>query len=87
MPPLALTRFHEQTRREAARFLTANGYLISIHTLANLACKGGGPSFEYFGSRTFYKPNELLDWAESRFKSARQDQGFDSYPIKTLRGG
>jgi hypothetical protein len=65
------------TRREAAMFLTANGYPISIHTLANFACKGGGPSHEFFGRRTFYKPNELLDWAELRLRPARQDQSLN----------
>lgn len=65
------------TRREAAMFLTENGYPISFHTLANLACKGGGPTHKYFGRRTFYKPNELLDWAKSRLSSECQDQGFN----------
>ena len=39
------------TRREAAEFLTHQGYSVAPTTLAKYATVGGGPVFEKFGRR------------------------------------
>ena len=67
------------SRKEAAKFLAENGYMISIQTLSKFACVGGGPDYEKWGKFALYKPEELLVWAESRLepvpsKSHRQSQ-------------
>jgi len=57
---------HVLLRREAAEFLTSEGYPIKASTLAKLASIGGGPVFRKFGSRPIYEQTDLLEWAKSR---------------------
>jgi hypothetical protein len=54
------------TRKEAAKFLTTNGYPCSFETLASKASRGGGPAFIIFGRHALYSEQDLLAWAESR---------------------
>ena len=59
-------------RKEAAQFLTAQGYKTAPATLAKLACLGGGPTFESFGRRPLYREADLLAWAEARTTGPRR---------------
>ena len=59
-------------RKEAAQFLTDQGYKTAPATLAKLACIGGGPPFESFGRRPLYREVDLLAWAQSRSTGPRR---------------
>ena len=59
-------------RKEAAQFLTAQGYRTAPATLAKLACIGGGPAFESFGRRPLYREADLLAWAQARSTGLRR---------------
>ena len=59
-------------RREAAKFLTNEGYPVAPSTLAKLASIGGGPEFESFGRLPLYRPDALLFWAKSRSTGPRR---------------
>jgi hypothetical protein len=59
-------------RKEAALFLTSNGYRTAPATLAKLACLGGGPVFESFGRRPLYREVDLLAWAEAKTTGPRR---------------
>jgi hypothetical protein len=59
-------------RKEAAQFLTDQGYKTAPATLAKLACIGGGPTFESFGRRPLYREVDLLAWAEARTTGPRR---------------
>jgi hypothetical protein len=59
-------------RKEAAQFLTDQGYKTAAATLAKLACIGGGPPFESFGRRPLYREAELLGWAQGRTTGLRR---------------
>lgn len=54
------------SRAEAAAFLTARGYRISVATLGKYACVGGGPAFEKFGRRPLYTESSLIEWAKKK---------------------
>lgn len=54
------------TRREAARYLTEEGFPCAPATLAKYACQGGGPVFVRFGLKPLYRPDDLIDWAVGR---------------------
>lgn len=54
------------SRAEAAAFLTARGYRISVATLGKYACVGGGPVFEKFGRRPLYTESSLIEWAKNK---------------------
>ena len=58
--------------RQAAAFLTDNGYKTAPATLNKLRCVGGGPEFELFGRRPIYSETSLLEWARARTTSARR---------------
>ena len=58
--------------RQAAAFLTDNGYKTAPATLNKLRCVGGGPEFELFGRRPIYSEKSLLEWARARTTSARR---------------
>ena len=60
------------TRREAADWLTDNGYPVAPTTLAKYASIGGGPLFESFGRRPLYRPENLLSWARARSTGPRR---------------
>lgn len=60
------------SRRDAAEYLTNNGYQTAPSTLAKLASVGGGPIFESFGRKPLYKPDNLLAWAEARSSGPRR---------------
>jgi hypothetical protein len=59
-------------RKEAAQFLTDQGYKTAPATLAKLACIGGGPMFESFGRRPLYREPDLLAWAQARTTGPRR---------------
>jgi len=59
-------------RKEAAQFLTDQGYKTATATLAKLACIGGGPPFESFGRRPLYREADLLAWAQGRTTGPRR---------------
>jgi hypothetical protein len=59
-------------RKEAAQFLTDQGYKTAPATLAKLACIGGGPTFESFGRRPLYREADLLAWAHARTTGPRR---------------
>lgn len=52
--------------KTASEFLSERGFKIAIATLAKLRCIGGGPKFVRFGRYVGYRPNDLLDWAQTR---------------------
>lgn len=60
------------SRREAADFLTGQGYKTAPATLAKLASIGGGPVFESFGRRPLYREADLLKWAVERSTGPRR---------------
>ena len=65
-------------RRQAADYLTDQGFPIAATTLAKYASVGGGPVFESFGRRPLYRPDDLMGWARERSTGPRRstaDQG------------
>ncbi|PZF76451.1 DNA-binding protein [Aestuariivirga litoralis] len=59
-------------RREAAAYLTGQGFKVSPNTLMKLACIGGGPTFRKFGVRVIYEAPDLDAWAKERLSSPRR---------------
>jgi hypothetical protein len=57
------------TRRRGAEALTEAGYPTACATLATLACRGGGPPYQRYGSRVVYRWGDLLAWAQSRLSA------------------
>ena len=53
-------------RREAAAWLTEQGYPVRSATLAKYATVGGGPEFVSYGRFPLYTPDNLLKWALAR---------------------
>jgi hypothetical protein len=60
------------TRREAAEFLTHQGYSVAPTTLAKYATVGGGPVFEKFGRRPLYLRSDLMAWVAGRSSGRRR---------------
>jgi hypothetical protein len=60
------------SRRDAARFLSEQGYKTAPSTLAKLACIGGGPPFRSFGRQPLYHPADLAAWAHARCSGSRR---------------
>ncbi len=54
------------SRQEAIEWLAERGWLISVKRLSNLAWLGGGPAYERWGKFTYYKAQDLREWAEGR---------------------
>lgn len=55
------------TRKEAARYISANYFAMAPQTLANLVVRGGGPPFTRNGwSSVTYDRADLDVWAASR---------------------
>jgi len=69
-----MTEFSDRRlgRREAAQFLTDQGYPVAPTTLAKLASIGGGPMFESFGRKPLYRTADLLTWARARSSGPRR---------------
>jgi hypothetical protein len=72
-PPFDPTAASDRmTRIQAAAFLTAIGFPISVKTLAQRACGRGysqgppGPPYQSFLNRVIYEKNDLIVWAESQ---------------------
>jgi hypothetical protein len=62
------------TRRELAKFLTEQGYPITVSTLDKLAMptRAEGPEPEgYWGRCLLYDPKKAIAWARKRFRSWR----------------
>ena len=58
-------------RKEASRYLEAvHGVRTAPSTLAKLACVGGGPRFERFGSIPLYTPAALDAWVAAKLTAA-----------------
>ena len=60
------------TRVSTACELTHAGFPISHRTLASMASRGGGPTYQKFGSRPLYRWGDALAWAHGRLTSPRQ---------------
>jgi hypothetical protein len=59
------------TRKEAARFLSGLGYIISAKSLSNMSARdsaGRGPAFHRAGRNIVYLETDLRAWAHSRIK-------------------
>lgn len=63
---MTITNPEYLTRAKSADFLTENGYPIKPSYLAKLAIVGGSPTYQIFGNRALYRPEELLSWAKGR---------------------
>jgi hypothetical protein len=59
-------------RKEAARALTAAGYVTSPLTLATKATRGDGPAYRVFGRRAIYRWRDLIAWAEANTSPVRR---------------
>lgn len=79
MHPLTQPSF--LTRRDAADFLTKNGYPFAATTLAKLFSTGGGPLCAHFGRKPLYAPADLLAWAEGRTSAPRQKSSQPRRPL------
>jgi hypothetical protein len=72
MQSSAIDSNRPQRRREAAEFLTEQGFPIAPTTLAKYACVGGGPPYRLWSRKALYDPSELLEWARARCSSSRR---------------
>jgi hypothetical protein len=66
------------TRRELARYLTANGYPTSFATLNRLcapSCGAGPPTAGVWAGQAYYEPVRAIAWARSRFRSTEMTRG------------
>lgn len=54
------------TRQEAAAYINECGLPCSPKTLAKLACTGGGPTYQRFGLKAVYTPENLDRWIKSK---------------------
>jgi hypothetical protein len=73
MPPKRIVPDYLLTRRELAKYLGANGYPISLHSLNRLCAPRGAegpPIAGVWGGKGFYNPARALAWARSRFGTA-----------------
>ena len=52
--------------RQAAQFLTEQGFKTAPATLVTKRTRGGGPRFRHFGPRVVYEAPDLLEWARAR---------------------
>ena len=59
-------------RRAAADFLAERGFPCSPATLATAVTRGGGPTFQKFGTRVLYRQSDLVSWAESKLSPPRR---------------
>jgi hypothetical protein len=59
-------KMRRRNRKDAAEFLTGQGFEVSPETLATMATRGGGPRFRRFGRKPLYEEDDLLAWAEGR---------------------
>lgn len=74
------------TRRDAADFLTVNGYPFAASTLAKLFSLGGGPPARHFGRKPLYAPADLIAWAEGRTSAPRQNSSQPRRPLVETPG-
>lgn len=57
------------TRREAAAFLSENGWPCSVKTLETYASRGGqAPPYRKCGRRVIYFEHELQAWLDARIR-------------------
>lgn len=54
------------SRKVTAETLTLAGFPITEATLATMATRGGGPSFQKFGNKVIYRWGAALAWAQGR---------------------
>ena len=60
------------SRKDAAELLTRMGFKTSPATLATKASRGGGPTFQCWGKKPLYRPDDLIKWATARLKRPKQ---------------
>jgi hypothetical protein len=69
---IALDNFQRLlTRPEAAAWLRERYHVGSKSWLAALSVKGQGPVFAIVGKHALYHPNDLAQWVQERFLSAK----------------
>jgi hypothetical protein len=56
-------------RKEAAAYLTEQGFPTTASTLQKYATVGGGPQFMIFGNKALYSPVVLDAWALAKLKA------------------
>lgn len=59
------------TRPEAAAWLRARYHVGSKSWLAALSVKGQGPAFAIVGKQSLYHPDDLAQWINERYLSAK----------------
>lgn len=59
------------TSPEAAAWLRERYHVGSKSWLAALSVKGQGPTFAIVGKHALYHPNDLAQWVQERFLSAK----------------
>jgi hypothetical protein len=68
--------------RQAADYLTGEGYKTAPATLSKFRCIGGGPEFELWGRTPIYTGSNLLNWARARCsKPRRSNHANDHQPV------
>lgn len=72
------------TRPEAAAWLRARYHVGSKSWLAALSVKGQGPAFAIIGKHALYDPQDLQDWINERFLSAKTKHSAASHNQKIL---
>jgi hypothetical protein len=61
------------TRKQLVQFLRRHGYPLSLSTCAKLCAPSrneGPPTVGIWAKRALYDPEEALEWARSRMRSA-----------------
>jgi hypothetical protein len=59
------------TRDKTADALNGAGFPITYKTLATMACRGGGPPYQLWGTKPLYRWSEALEWAKGRMSAPR----------------
>jgi hypothetical protein len=58
-------------RKQAAEFLTAQGFKITPNRLAKMAAAHEGPVYHKWGKTVYYYPDDLMQWAQARLVVVR----------------
>lgn len=98
-----MNKGRKYTRKEAARFLRANGLRTTAASLATMATRGGGPPYCKVGKYCFYWQIDLERWVAQRCTGLldststsqgkwlddlfEQDQDLEDFPFDTGHPG
>lgn len=52
---------------------------LSVHTLATMRVRGGGPTFYKLGRAVAYRLTDLMDWFNARARRSTSDKGGNEY--------